>query len=103
MLMLITLGRNVLDPVLLRSYNNTLVMSHCATYIRLLDSWSEQHEAGKSVPHTATHKEEGTHRRQLEATDQAKITNELSKHVIHLATHDTSLCKIIKAELHQLK
>ena len=50
----------------------TLVMSHCTTYI-----WSEQHEAGESVIHTAPHKEDGTHRRQLDATYQAKIANEL--------------------------
>ena len=69
MLMLIRRGRHGPDPVLFRSYKNTLVMFHCATYIRLLDSWSEQHEAGESVIHTAPHKEEGTHRRQLDATD----------------------------------
>ena len=67
--MLITLGRNVLDQVRFRGYKNTLVMFHCATYIRLMDSWSEQHEAGESVIHTAPHKEEGTHHRQLGATD----------------------------------
>ena len=32
--------------------------------------------------HNATHKEEGTHRRQLDTTDQAIIANELSKHLI---------------------
>ena len=53
--------------------------------------------------HTSPHNEEGTHRRQLDATDPSKIANELSKHVIPLATHDTTLCKIIKAALHQLK
>ena len=78
-------------------------MSHCATYVILMDSWSEQHEAGESVIHTAPHKEEGTHRRQLDATGQAKIANELSKHVLPLATQDTPLCNIIKAVLHQLK
>ena len=40
-----------------------------------MDSWSEQHETGESVIHTDPHKEEGTHRRQLDATDQAKIAN----------------------------
>ena len=44
----------------------TLLMSHCATYIRLMDSWSEHHEAGESVIHTAPHREESTHRRQLD-------------------------------------
>ena len=63
-----------------------------------MDSWTEQHEANESVIHTSPHNEEGTHRRQLDATDQAKIANELIKHVIPLATHDTSLCNIIKAE-----
>ena len=61
-----------------------------------MDSWSEQHEAGESVIHTAQHKEEGTYRRHLDATYQAKIVNEPSKHVIHLATHYTPLCNIIK-------
>ena len=46
-----------------------LVMSHCSTYIRLMDSWSEQHETGESMIYTAPYKEEGTHRRQLDATD----------------------------------
>ena len=73
-------------------------MSHCDTHIRLMDSWSEQHEAGESVIHIAQHNEEGTHRGQLDATDQAK--NELSKHVIPLSIHDTPVCNIIKAELH---
>ena len=68
-----------------------------------MDSWSEKHETGESVIHTAPHKEEGTHRRQLDATDQAKIANELSTHVIPLTTHGTPLCNFIKAELHQLK
>ena len=102
MLMLITLDRNVLDPVWFTSYKNTLVMSHCFTYIRLMDSWNEQYETGESVIHTAPQKEEVTHRRQLDATDQAKIANELSKHVIPLATHDPPLCNFINAELHQL-
>ena len=44
-----------------------------------MDSWSEQHEAGESVIHTAQHKEEGTHRRQLDATDRATISNERQK------------------------
>ena len=78
-------------------------MSHFSTYIRLMDSWSEPHETGKSVIHTAPHKKEGTHRRQLDATDQDKIANELSKHLIPLVTYDTPLCNFIKAELHQLK
>ena len=77
-------------------------MSHFSTYIRLMDCWSEQHETGESVIYTATHKEDGTHRRQLDATDQAKIANELCKHLIPLATHDTPLCNFIKVELHQL-
>ena len=68
-----------------------------------MDSWNKQHEAGESVIHTAPHKEEGTYCRQLDATEQAKIANELSKHVIPLATHDTSLYNISMAELHQLK
>ena len=34
-----------------------------------MDSWSEQHEAAESVIHTDPHKEEGTYRRQLGATD----------------------------------
>ena len=59
-------------------------------------SWSEQHGTSESVIHTAPHKEEGTHRRQLDATDQAKIANELSKHVIPLATHDTSFATLIR-------
>ena len=70
--------------------------------IRVMDSWSEHHEAGGSMIHTAPHKEEGTNRRQLDATYQAKIVNELSKHVIPLATHDTPFCNIIRSELHQL-
>ena len=68
-----------------------------------MDSWSDQHETGESVIHTTPHKEEGTHRIQLDATYQAKIVNELSKHVLHLETPDTPLCNFIKAELHQLK
>ena len=78
-------------------------MFHCDTYIRVMDSWSEQHEACESVIHTAPQKEEDTHCRHLDATAQAKIANELSKYVIHLVTHDTPLCNIIKAKLHQLK
>ena len=62
------------------------MMSHCATYIILMDSWSDQHETGESVIHTVPHKETGTHRGQIDATDQAKIANELSEHVIPLAT-----------------
>ena len=31
-----------------------------------MDSWSEQHEAGESVSQTAPHKEDVTHRRQLD-------------------------------------
>ena len=77
-------------------------MSHFSTYIRLMDSWSEQHETGESVIHTDPHKEDGTQRRQLDPTDQGNIANELSKHLIPLATHDTPLCNFIKAELHQL-
>ena len=96
MLMLITLDRSVLDIVLFRSYKNTLVMSHCSMYIRLMFSWSEQHGTGESVIHTAPHKEEGTHRRQLDTTDQAKIANELSKHVIPLATHDTPNATLLR-------
>ena len=68
-----------------------------------MDNWSEQYETGESVIHTSPHNEEGTHSRQLDATDQAKIANELSKHLIPLATYDTPLCNFIKAELHQSK
>ena len=51
------------------------ILSHhlCNTLSMLMDSWGEQHEAGESVIHTAPHKEEGGHRRLLDATDQAKI------------------------------
>ena len=48
------------------------------TLSMLMDSWGKQHEAGESVIHTAPHKEEVRHRRQLNATDQAKIPDELS-------------------------
>ena len=47
-------------------------------------------------------KNPGRHRKAVRRRT-IQITNELSKHVIPLATHDTPLCNIRKAELHQLK
>ena len=38
-------------------------------YVHKINGQLEQHEAGESVIHTAPHKEEGTHRRQVGATD----------------------------------
>ena len=56
-----------------------------------------------SVIHTVPHKEEGTHRRQLYATDQAKIPDELSKHVNPLVTYDTPLCNIINGTSYDIE
>ena len=53
----------------------TLWLFHCATYIILMDSWSEQHEAGKSVIHTAPHKEEHYRSNSLRANpDKMQVT-----------------------------
>ena len=65
----------------------------------LMDTWSHLYEAGESVIHTAPHKAEGAHRRQLNATNQSKIADELSKHVIPLVTLDTPLCNIINGRI----
>ena len=77
------------------------ILSHhlCNTLSMLMDSWGEKHEAGESVIHTAPHKEEGGHRRLLYATDQAKISDELSKHVNALVTHHIPLCNIINGRI----
>ena len=68
-----------------------------------MDSWSEQHETGESVNHTVLHKKRVHTVDSYTPQTKAKIANELSKHVIPLATHDTTLGNFIKAELHQLK
>ena len=54
---------------------------------------------GESVIHIAPHKEESGHHRLLDATDQAKISDELSKHVNSLVTHDIPLCNIINGRI----
>ena len=62
-------------------------------------SLSQQNETGESVLHNAPLNEEGAHCRQLDASDQVTIADELSKHVKPLVTHDTPLCNTINGRI----